>query len=81
MALIEIHSSDEESSVEKGGSSTSGHVGGQGARARHFHQQRVDQIFAEEGHMEFLHAFRNALTQEETGDSPQIEGASPTAGS
>ncbi len=47
--VIELHSSDKGNGAEQGGPSTPSHAGGQGARARYFHQQRIDQIFEEEG--------------------------------
>ncbi len=75
---IVIHSLEEENGSEQGGSSTSSHAGGQGTRARHFHQQRLGQIFTEEGWTDLLQAIRHASTQEETGDIPQTEGASPS---
>ena len=77
--FIELHSSDEGNGSEKGGSSTSSHTGGQGARAQYHHQQRIDQIFEEEGWTELLQAFRHTPLVGETGDMSQIEGASPSA--
>ncbi len=75
---IVILSSEEENGSDKGGSSTSSHAGGQGVWAQHFHEQRLNQIFAEEGRTELLQAIGHSSMQEETGDSPQIEGASPS---
>ncbi len=77
--VIKIQSSDEGNGTEKGGSSTPSHTGGQGARARYHHQQRVDQIFEEEGRTELLQAYRQAPLTGGTGEVSQIEGASPSA--
>ena len=77
--FIELHSSDKGNGSEKGGSSTSSRTGGQGMQARYHHQQRVDQIFEEEGQTELLQAFRHTPSAGETGDMSQIEGASPSA--
>ncbi len=77
--VIEIQSSDEGNGTEKGVSSTPSHTGGQGARARYHHQQRVDQIFEEEGRTELLQAYRHTPPTGGTGEVSQIEGASPSA--
>ncbi len=60
----------------KGGSSTPSREGGQGTRARYHHQQRVDQIFEEEGRVELLQAYRQTPLTEGTGEVSQIEGVS-----
>ncbi len=76
--IIELHSLDEGGGSERGGSSTSSRTGGQGTRVQYHHQQRVDQIFEEEGRMELLQAFRHTPPSGDTGDMSQIEGASPS---